>query len=143
MNMKGLWIIILIISSQLGIRLHQRLLADGVLNLHLGLASDIDAWLQNDLSEQAAKGETGIALISGLQDNSQNMLAQAEGQAQVNDIDKLCLLQNEVIAPSNKPYIVQDDLGKNAVRSRQDIDLDGSGTLLTLRDSLEKFSEII
>jgi hypothetical protein len=71
------------------------------------------------------------------------MLAQAEGQAQVNDIDKLCLLQNEVIAPSNKPYIVQDDLGKNAVRSRQDIDLDGSGTLLTLRDSLEKFSEII
>jgi hypothetical protein len=43
MNMRGLWIIILIISSQLGIRLHQSLLAHGVLNLHLGLASDTDA----------------------------------------------------------------------------------------------------
>jgi hypothetical protein len=32
-----------IISSQLGIRLHQRLLADGVLDLHLGLASVTDA----------------------------------------------------------------------------------------------------
>jgi len=71
------------------------------------------------------------------------MLAQAEWQEQVNNIDKLCLLQNEVIAPSNKPYIVQDDLGKHAVRSRQGTDPDSSGTLLTLRDSLEKFSEII
>jgi hypothetical protein len=55
----------------------------------------------------------------------------------------LCLLQNEVNVPSNRPYIVQDDLGEHAVRSKQGIDLDGSGTLLTLRDSLEKFLEII
>jgi hypothetical protein len=81
MNMRRLWIIILIISSQLGIRLHQHLLGNGVLDLHRGLASDTDAWLQNDLSEQAAKGKTGISLITGLQDNSQNMLAQEEGQA--------------------------------------------------------------
>jgi hypothetical protein len=40
--MRGLWIIILIISSQLGIRLLKSLLADGVLNLHLGLTSDTD-----------------------------------------------------------------------------------------------------
>jgi hypothetical protein len=41
------------------------------------------------------------------------------------------------------PYIVQDDLGKHAVRRRQGTDPDGSGTLLTLSYSLEKFSEII
>jgi DNA-binding protein H-NS len=79
----------------------------------------------------------------GLQDNFQNMLAQAEGQAQANGIDKLCLLQNEVTPPSNRPYIMQDDLGKHAVWSRQGTDPDGSGMLLTLRDSLEKFSKII
>jgi len=38
---------------------------------------------------------------------------------------------------------VQDDLGKHAERGRQGTDPDGSGTLLTLRDSMEKFSEII
>jgi len=74
------------------------LLTDGVLNLHLGLASDTNAWLQDDLSDQAAKGKTSITLITGLQDNSQNMLAQTKGQAQANDIDKLCLFQNEVSA---------------------------------------------
>jgi hypothetical protein len=44
--------------------------------------------------------------------------------------------------PSNRPYIVQDNLGKHAVRSRQGTNPDGSGMLLTLRDSLE-LSEII
>jgi len=43
MDMRGLWIIILIVSLQLGIGLHQCLLADGVPDLHLGLASDTDA----------------------------------------------------------------------------------------------------
>jgi hypothetical protein len=38
---------------------------------------------------------------------------------------------------------VQDDLGKHAVRSKQGTNPDGSGTLFTLRDILEKFSEII
>jgi hypothetical protein len=71
------------------------------------------------------------------------MIAQVEGQAQENGINKLCLLQNEVTVPSNRPEIVQVDLGKNVVRGKQGTDPDGSGTLLTLRDSLEKFSKII
>jgi len=44
MDGRGMRIIIIwIISPQLGIGFHQRLLADGVLNLHLGLTSDYDA----------------------------------------------------------------------------------------------------
>jgi hypothetical protein len=58
-------------------------------------------------------------------------------------IDKLCLLQNKVTVPSNRLEIVQDDLGKHAVRGKQGTNPDGSGTLLTLRDSMAKFSEII
>jgi hypothetical protein len=42
MNMRGLWIIILTVSPRLVIRLHQRLLANGVLDLHLGFASYTD-----------------------------------------------------------------------------------------------------
>jgi hypothetical protein len=42
MYRRGLWINIPIVSPQLGIGLRQRLLADGVLDLHLGLASDTD-----------------------------------------------------------------------------------------------------
>jgi len=71
------------------------------------------------------------------------MPAQTIGQAQANNIDKLCLLQNEVTTPSNGPYIMQDDLGEHTVRSRQGTNPDGSGMLLTLRNSLEKFSKII
>jgi hypothetical protein len=43
MNRRGLGIIILIVSPQLSIRLHQRLLADGILDLHLRLSSYTDA----------------------------------------------------------------------------------------------------
>jgi hypothetical protein len=42
-------IIIRIISLQLGIGLHQSLLADRILNLHLRLSSNIDAGLKGDL----------------------------------------------------------------------------------------------
>jgi hypothetical protein len=38
---------------------------------------------------------------------------------------------------------VLDDLGMHVVQGRQGTDPDGSGTLLTLRDSMEKFSELI
>jgi hypothetical protein len=55
----------------------------------------------------------------------------------------LCLLQNEVTTPSNRLEIVLDDLGKHAVGGRQGTDPNGSGTLLSLRDNIEKFSEII
>jgi hypothetical protein len=50
----------------LGIGLHQGLIVDGILDLHLRLSNYINALLQNDLSEQAAEGEAGIILISGL-----------------------------------------------------------------------------
>jgi hypothetical protein len=60
-----------------------------------------------------------------------------------NGIDKLFPLPNEITAPSNRPEIMLDDFGKHAVRGRQHTDLDGSGTLLILRDNMEKFSEII
>jgi len=50
MKRRGLWIIISIVSPQLGIRLHQHLLANGILDLHLRLSSYTDTWLQNDLS---------------------------------------------------------------------------------------------
>jgi hypothetical protein len=40
---RGWRIIILIVSPQLSIGLHQRLVADGVLNLDLRLARDTDA----------------------------------------------------------------------------------------------------
>jgi hypothetical protein len=47
----------------------------GILDLHLSLSNHINARLQDDLSKQAAKGETGIILIPGLYHNTHNMLA--------------------------------------------------------------------
>lgn len=44
-------LIIGVISSQLSIGLHQSLLADGLLNLHLRFSNNIDPKLKNDLSE--------------------------------------------------------------------------------------------
>jgi len=55
----------------------------------------------------------------------------------------LFLLQNKVTSPSNRLEIVLDDLGKHAMRGRQGTNPNGSGTILSLRDSIEKFSEII
>jgi len=52
-----------------------------------------------------------IALITGLQNNAQNMLAHAEGQAKIDSIYELGPLQNQVIAPNNRPKIVLDNLG--------------------------------
>jgi len=43
MNGRGLWSVILIFTPQLGIGLHQGLLADGILDLHLRLSSYINA----------------------------------------------------------------------------------------------------
>jgi hydroxypyruvate isomerase len=79
------------------------MLADGLLYLHLRFSSNVDARLKNDLSEQAAKGETSITLITGLQHNAHNILAQAERQAEVDGINELGLLQNQVTAPDNCP----------------------------------------
>jgi len=49
-------IIIRIISPQLGIGLHQSLLADRILNLHLRLSSNTDAGLKNNLCKQTTEG---------------------------------------------------------------------------------------
>jgi hypothetical protein len=64
-------------------------------------------------------------------------------QAQTDGINKLCPLQYEITVPNHRPEIVLDDLGKNVVRGRQGTNPDGSGTLLTMRDSMEKFSKLI
>jgi len=76
----------LIVMPQLGIGLHEGLFVEGILNLHLGFSSNINARLQDDLSKQAAEGETHTTLISCLQYNTKNMLAQAERQSQTDDI---------------------------------------------------------
>jgi hypothetical protein len=44
-----------------------------------------------------------LLLITGLHNNAQNMLAQAKGQAKMNGIDELGLLQNQVTALDNWP----------------------------------------
>jgi hypothetical protein len=77
------------------------MLADRLLNLHLRFSSNVGAGLKNDLSEQASKRETGITLITGLQHDTHNMLAQAERQAEVDGIHELGLLQSQVTAPDN------------------------------------------
>jgi hypothetical protein len=97
------YLIIGVISPQLCIRLHQSLLADGLLNLHLRFSSYVDGGLKDDLSEQAAKRKTGITLIKGLQHDAHNMLAQAEMPADVDGINQFSLLQNQVTAPDNWP----------------------------------------
>jgi hypothetical protein len=71
------------------------------------------------------------------------MLAQAEGQAKADGIYKLGTLQNQIIAPHNGPKVVLDNLSRHAVWSSQGTNPNGSGTLLTLRQSLKELSEII
>jgi hypothetical protein len=58
--------------------------------------------LKDNLGEQAAKRETGIALITGLQNNAQNMLAPAERQEKSDGIDELGPLQYQVTASDNR-----------------------------------------
>jgi hypothetical protein len=52
-----------------------------------------------------------MALVMGLQNKAQNMLAQAERQAKTDSIDKLGPLQNQVTAPDNRVKVVLDNLG--------------------------------
>jgi hypothetical protein len=87
--------------------------------------------------------ETGIALITSLQNNSQNMLAQTEGQAKTDGIYALGPLQYQVTAPNDRPEVVLDNLGKHTVWGSQGTNPDGSGTHFTLRDGLKEFFEIM
>jgi hypothetical protein len=79
------------------------------LHLHPRLSIYIDTGLQDDLSNEAAKWKTGSALITSLEHDSQNMLAETEGKAKVNSINKLGLLQYQITAPGKRPQIVQDN----------------------------------
>jgi hypothetical protein len=58
-----------------------------------------------------AKLETGIAPITGLQNNAQNMLAQAERQAKTDGIQELGPFQYQVTTPSNGLEVVLDNVG--------------------------------
>jgi hypothetical protein len=40
------------------------------------------------------------------------MLAETEGQAKVNSINKLGLLQYQITVPGNRPHIVQNNFGQ-------------------------------
>jgi hypothetical protein len=51
--------------------------------------------------------------------------------------NKLCPLQNKIIAPNHRPEIVLDDLGMHVVQGRQGTDPDGSGTKNSLSSSGE------
>jgi len=46
------------------------------------------------------------------------MLAQAEGQVEMNGIDELGPLQNQVTTPDGPPEIVLNNLRQHAMRSR-------------------------
>jgi hypothetical protein len=52
-----------------------------------------------------------MALITGLQNNAQTMLAQAERQAKTDSIDELGPLQNQVTVPDTRTKVVLDNLG--------------------------------
>jgi hypothetical protein len=84
-----------------------------------------------------------MAFITSLQDNPQNMLAWAKRQTKTYGKDKLDPLQDQITAPNNGPEVVLNNLGKHAMWGSKGTDLDGSGTLLSLRDNMEEFSEII
>jgi hypothetical protein len=71
------------------------------------------------------------------------MLAQAERQAKTDGIYKLGPFQDQITVPNNGPEVVLDNLGEHAVWGRQGTNPDGSDMLLSLRDNMEEFSEII
>jgi hypothetical protein len=64
----------------------QGLIADGVLYLHLGLSRDVYTRLNDNLRDQACKRKSCSILISGLQHNIEDMLAQAKGLPHNNGI---------------------------------------------------------
>jgi hypothetical protein len=128
---------------QLGIRLHQGLIAEGLLDLHLGLSRDIWARLHNNLRNQAAKRKTSSILISGLQHDIKNILARAEWQCHNDGIQELSLLLDQITPPDSRPEIVLDNLREQAVRGRKSIDSDFGRSLFTLRYSMKELHKIL
>jgi hypothetical protein len=71
------------------------------------------------------------------------VLAQAEGQAEVECIDELGLFQDQITAPNNRPDVLLNDLGQHAVGGRQGANLDGGRAFLAVGNGMEEFPEII
>jgi hypothetical protein len=71
------------------------------------------------------------------------MLAQAERQAKVNNIDKLGPFQDQITTPSNRPDVLLNDLGQHAVGGRQGTNHDGGRGLLALGNGMKEFPKII
>jgi hypothetical protein len=86
MNSRRLRSFILAFMPQLGIGLQQSLIAEGVLYLHLWLSKDVYTRLHNNLRDQAAERQSCCVLISSLQHNVEDMLAQTKGQHHDNGI---------------------------------------------------------
>jgi len=74
MNRRRLRSFILTFMPQLGIGLHQGLIVEGVLYLHLGLSRDVYTRLNDNLRDQAAEWKSCNILILGLQHNIEDML---------------------------------------------------------------------
>jgi len=143
MNRRRLRSFILIFTPQLGIGLHQGLFVERILNLHFRLSSHFNAKLQNNMGNQVAERETGTTVISGLQHNTKNMLAQAERQSQADGIQELSPLQNQITPPNNRLEVVLDNLCEHAVQGRQSTNPDSRSSLRTLWDSTKELLELI
>jgi hypothetical protein len=134
---------ILAFMPQLGIKLHKCLIAEGFLYLHLWLSRDAYIILHNNLRDQAAERKTCSILISGLQHDIKNMLAQAEWQSHNDGIHELSSLLDQITSPNSRPEIVLDNLHKQAVRGRKSIDSESSSSLLALWNSMKELPKII
>jgi hypothetical protein len=86
MNRRRLRSFILAFIPQLGIGLHQSRITERVFYLHLWLSRDVYTRLHNNLHDEAAKRKFCSVLISSLQHNVEDMLAQTKGQSHDNGI---------------------------------------------------------
>jgi hypothetical protein len=93
-------------ESQLGIRLHESLTAKRILNLLHRLGRDIYPRLNNELRDQTRKRKPSSVLISGLEHNREDMLAQAKRQPYNQGIKELSPLQNKLTSTDSRPEIV-------------------------------------
>jgi hypothetical protein len=143
MNMRRLRSFILAFMPQLGIGLHQCLIAKGVLYLHLGLSRDVYTRHNNNLRDQRAERKSCSKLILGLQHNIENMLTQAEWQSHNDGIQELSPLLNRITPMNSRPEIVLDNLRKQVVQGRKNTDSDICSLLFTLRNSMKELSKIL
>jgi hypothetical protein len=78
-------------------------------------------------------------LISGLDHNREDVLAQAKRQPYNQGIKELSPLQNKLISADSRPEIVQDNFCEQAVRGRKSTYLDVSmSSFMTLWMSIKE-----